>query len=166
MPMVPAMQTLVLAGLVRSVAATAGSVFQGVGKPQIETKGHILRLSVLAISIYPLTVEWGIVGASVSVFLSILVSTIGFSCMALRITKCGIKEFSKAVVLPLINAVIMIWLIYLFKIKAGAVGILEFTLLAAIGGVSYLVVAFLLDRFSNYGMHSLIRESLTALRGN
>jgi len=166
MPMVPAMQVLVSAGLTRSVAATAGSVFQGVGKPQIETTGHILRLSVLAISIYPLTARWGIVGAGASVFLSILVSAVGFSCMALRITKCGIKEFSKAVVLPLINALIMIWLIYLFKIKAGAVGILELTLLVAIGGVSYLAIAFFLDRFSNYRMHSLIRECLTALRGN
>ncbi len=166
MPMVPAVQALVLAGLVRSVVATTGPVFQGVGKPQIETKGHILRLSVLAISIYPLTVRWGIVGASVSVFLSILVSAIGFSYMTVRITKCGIREFSKAVVPPLINALIMIWLIYLLKIKVGAVGILGFTLLAAIGGVSYLAVASLLDRFSNYRMHSLIRESLSALRGN
>ena len=37
MPMVPAMQVLVFAGLSRAIAATAGYIFYAVGKPKIDT---------------------------------------------------------------------------------------------------------------------------------
>ncbi len=36
-PMVPVVQVLVLAGLIRSIAATTGPIFHGVGKPKINT---------------------------------------------------------------------------------------------------------------------------------
>ncbi|MFQ6084592.1 MAG: lipopolysaccharide biosynthesis protein, partial [Candidatus Aminicenantia bacterium] len=107
MSMVPAMQVLVFAGLVRSIAATTGPIFYAVGRPRIETRWQIVRLLVLAVLIYPFTIKWGILGASFAVFLSTFVSTTGFSFMVIRITTCEIKNFGRMIILPLINGIIM-----------------------------------------------------------
>jgi len=103
MPMVPAIQMLVLAGLVRSIAATTGPIFHGIGKPRIDTIWQVIRLIVLIALIYPFTMRWGILGASISVLFSILVSTLGFSFMVIKITKCELKNFGKMIVLPATN---------------------------------------------------------------
>lgn len=165
MPMVPAMQILILAGLLRSVAGISGYVFQGVGSPKIDTMLQMIRLSVLAISIFPLTTQWGIYGASLAVLLSILVSSIGFGYMGIRITRCAIRDFSKAIVLPLANGLVMVSVIYVFMITAHTVGILQLVLSAVIGVLSYLGMTLVLDRFLNYGMYSVIRQSLRTFRG-
>lgn len=56
--MVPAVQILVLCGLIRSIGVIP--IFSGVGKPKIETKWQMIRLLVLITFIYPFTIRWGI----------------------------------------------------------------------------------------------------------
>jgi len=72
MPMVPAMQVLVFAGLIRSIQATRGAIFHAIGKPTIDTRWQVVRLSILAFSIYPFTIRAGIIGTSIAVFLVFL----------------------------------------------------------------------------------------------
>jgi len=163
MPMVPAMQVLVFAGLIRSIGATTGPIFQAVGKPKIITKWQMIRLFVLAIFIYPLTVQWGILGVLVAVFLSTLVSTIGFNYMAIKIMECRIKSFGKVIVLPLINGIIMVFVIFVLK-DTIPIGIMEFFLLIGIATFVFFALTYLFDKFMNYGMYSLIREALIPLR--
>ncbi|RKY39643.1 MAG: lipopolysaccharide biosynthesis protein, partial [Candidatus Omnitrophota bacterium] len=67
MPMVPAMQILVIGGAIRSIGATIGPIFQGVGRPDILTKSMFAQLLILAVSIYPLIFKLGITGASIAV---------------------------------------------------------------------------------------------------
>ncbi len=165
MPMVPAMQILVLAGLLRAVAGISGYVFQGIGSPKIDTMLQMVRLLVLAVSIFPLTTQFGISGASLAVLLSILVSGIGFGYMGIKATGCAIRDFSKAVVLPLMNGLVMVSVIYIFQITTRTTGILSFILSAVIGTMGYLGLTLVLDRFLNYGMCSVIGQSYRALRG-
>ena len=164
MPMVPAMQVLVFAGLVRSIAATAGPIFHSVGKPKIDTKLQVIRLSVLALLIYPFTNKWGITGTSFVVFLSIFVSNIGFSLMAIKITKCGIGNFAKTIIFPLVNVTIIILFILLLKTTMD-VEILEFIIFVIIGVLTYLFIAYLSDRFFNYKIQALIKDSIQSFRG-
>jgi O-antigen/teichoic acid export membrane protein len=164
MPMVPAMQVLVFAGLVRSIAATAGPIFHSVGKPKIDTKLQIIRLSVLAVFIYPFTNKWGITGTSFVVFLSIFISNIGFSLMAIKITKCGIGNFAKTIIFPLVNVTIIILSISLLKTTMG-VGILEFIVFVTIGALMYLFIAYLSDKLFHYKIQALIKDSIQSFRG-
>ncbi len=164
-PMVPAMQVLALAGLMRSIQATTGPIFYAVGKPRIETRWQVVRLVVLAASIYPLTFYWGILGASIGVCLSTLISTIGFSFMVINVTRCGIKNFGKIIILPLVSGVIMVSAIFALKASVNTVGIREFLLFAALGILAYLTITFLQDKFSRYGMLLLVKESLASFRG-
>ena len=163
MPMVPALQTLALFGLLRSISAV-NVVFYGIGRPQIVTNLDLFRLCVLASAIYPLTVRWGIMGASIAVLLSQMVYTIVFGYLVVTITECGFKNFSRLIALPLVNAIIMVIFIFNLKSAFNTVGIGQFILLVVVGIAAYFGVTYLLDRFFNYGMCSLIKESLIALK--
>jgi len=164
MPMVPAIQVLVLAGLVRSIAATTGPIFFGVGRPQIDTRWQIIRLIVLIALIYPFTMRWGIVGASITVLASILVATFGFSFRVVRITKCGVQKFGKMIILPLLNAMIMVLIILILKGSIPSTGSWQFLLLTGAGLVSYLIVSYLFDKTLHYGITNIIKENVSLLR--
>lgn len=158
-PMIPAMQVLALAGLVRSIAATTGSVFFAIGKPKIDTKWQIVRLLVLIVLIYPFTVRWGILGTSIVVLLSIFVSNIGFSFMVIRVIRCRLKDFSKLVALPLANGIIMVSAIVALKSYATTIGITTFFLLIAVSMLIYFGISYLFDRYFNYRIQLVLRES-------
>ena len=159
-PMVPAMQVLVLAGLTRSIANTAGTFFVATGRPQIDTLWEIARLFVLAALIYPFAMKWGLTGVSIVVFLSILIMSIGFGFKVVKITKCGGKKVLKVVFYPLISTIFMILLISTLRIGNNMVHIWEFSLFIIVGIVAYLGVTYLLDKFFHYGIRALIKESL------
>jgi len=165
LPMVQAMQVLVFAGLVRSIGGINGSIFRATGRPDIDTRWQMVRLCVLAALIYPLSVKWGLVGASVAVFLSILASATGFSFMGMKITGCGVREFGKRIILPLMSAMVMIAYISILKRCIHVVSVWEFLMCVGLGGLVYLGMIYLLDRFLDYGMREIIRESLVSLRG-
>jgi O-antigen/teichoic acid export membrane protein len=164
MPMVPAIQILVFAGLVRSLAAVAGYIFYAVGKPRIDTTLQIVRLFVLVALIYPFTIKWGILGTSIVVFLSIFISNIGFSLMVIKITECGAKNFTKTILFPLVNGLITSLLVIRLKTMMGT-GILELITFICLGILIYLIMTYLSDKFFNHKMHSLIKESFQSLRG-
>lgn len=71
MDAVPALRILAIAGLIRSVVAIGGRVFQAAGHPRYDFWMNLARLIVLAITIYPFVDRWGIEGASYAVLLSI-----------------------------------------------------------------------------------------------
>lgn len=165
MPIVPAMQILALEGLLRSIAATTGPIFQAIGKPKIDTRWQVVRLVVLATSIYPLTLRWGILGTSIAVCLSILVSTIGFGFMVIKIIGCGIKNFGKMVSFPLVSGIVMVAVVFILKVAINAVSLWAFLLLALVGVFAYLAVIYLQEKFLYYGAWELVKESFTLFRG-
>ncbi|MHA1344360.1 MAG: lipopolysaccharide biosynthesis protein [Promethearchaeota archaeon] len=160
MPMVPAMQVLVFAGLVRSIMATTGPIFKAVGKPKIETKWQIIRLFVIFVLIYPFTIKWGIFGTSIVIFLSAFVSTIGFIYRVIKVTNCKLKEFSKIIIFPLVNGIIMVLVLSLLKENLNYVGICEFFLFVGIGTLNTIIIICFFNKFLNYKIQSLIKNNL------
>lgn len=71
MDAVPALQILAIAGLVRSIVTIGGRVFQAAGQPRYDFAMNLIRLIVLAVTIYPFVSRWGIEGGAYSVLLSI-----------------------------------------------------------------------------------------------
>ncbi len=117
MPMVPAMQVLVIFGLVRSIGATTGPLLQGIGRPDIITKIQFIRLIITFILIYPLTVNWNIVGTSVAVTLSILTTDIGFiyPFIIIKIIRMRVNEFIKNMIHLIIGSLTMSTFLVIFK---------------------------------------------------
>jgi O-antigen/teichoic acid export membrane protein len=160
MPMVPAMQILVLAGLARSIAATAGTLFVAIGRPRIDMMWQVIRLLVLIIFIYPFTVRWNLSGISIAVLLSILVATFGFGFQVVRVVECRVQALVKVIALPVFNGLVMVLIILFAKGWVQHSGIIQFFMLVMFGIISYASIASLLDRFFNYGIIRLIKEKI------
>jgi O-antigen/teichoic acid export membrane protein len=165
LPAAPLIQVLALAGVTRSIAATAGSLFYALGKTKIDTKLQVIRLAVLAVTIYPLTIKFKLLGVPIAVFASILISNVGFNLMALKLTKCSKIRFLKIISIPLINGVFTALIILLLKTIMGR-GLFELIVLLTSGAVIYLGVAYLSDKFLDYRMGSITLELLTSIKSS
>ena len=73
-PIVPLIQILVIAGMVRSFQALGGALFQACGNPGLDFKMNLPRAAVLLLTIWPLTAHFGLAGACLSVVLALAVS--------------------------------------------------------------------------------------------
>ena len=163
LPMVPAIQILALAGLIGSISATTRPIFHGIGKPKVDTTWQITRLFVLVAVIYPLIIRWGISGAAIAVLISTFVSAIGFNVMAVRMTKCNFISFGKMIVPPLMNAMVMIFVIMIVKKSFVCIDIWQFLLLIGVGFTTYIVITFLFEKLMNYGITKIIKEIFASL---
>lgn len=163
MPMVQALRILSLAGFLRAISANAGYVFYASGKPGIDTKLQMLRLFVLVVFIYPLTMRWGITGAAVAVCLSVSVSFIAYAVEAVRITRCGWFSYFSTMMLPVMSGIAMSVSLVMTKehVARDFWGVL---LLCAFGTSVYLIVAGVLDRYINQRrIYFLFRQSFKAV---
>ena len=163
-PIVPVIKVLALAGLIRSLITTTIPLFRAIGRPKIETRWQMVRLFVLIVLIYPLTITYGILGTSISVLLSAFISSIGFCFEAIRIIKCGIKDFGKLIMLPLLNGMIIAICIYAIKFYIDAATFPGFIALIGISIIIFFGINYLFDRYLNYRMRLLVREVLRSFR--
>ena len=149
LPMVPAMQVMVIYGAIRSFGATTGPLFKGVGSPDILTKLTFVQLILLAIIIYPLTIKFGIFGTALSIVIPNLITQIIAGIKVMKIIQSDKSEFLKSLSFPLISAITMILLI--FSIKGWIYGdVVKFLAITIIGIASYLGFIYFLSKISDY----------------
>ena len=159
MPMVPAMQILCIFGVTRAINGTAGAIFHGVGKPGIQTKVSAVQLVIMLAIIYPLSVNWGIVGTALAVVIpNILVCGIIFRKVR-KIIDSRYRDIVWRIAVPLI-AVLITGVTAFFIRKTFAVTIDIWGLLAAVIllGATYLIVVSIGYGRSLRGMIKRIRE--------
>ena len=160
-PAVPPMMALVFWGMIRSVGATQGPVFNAVGKPKILTMMLIVALIPLVILIYPLTSQWGMLGTSLAIVFATLLSTLTASIVLIKLIRCEVYRFVKMLLFPFIAIVIVAFL--LFGLKGSIfirVQLFEFIALSFVGILAYLGIIYIFDRSFNYGIYALVKERL------
>jgi PST family polysaccharide transporter/lipopolysaccharide exporter len=64
LPMVPALNVLLLFGISRPLISVSSALFDAVGKPQIATYMNLIKLTTLVLLVWPLTHYFGIVGTA------------------------------------------------------------------------------------------------------
>ncbi|MBW1704403.1 MAG: lipopolysaccharide biosynthesis protein [Deltaproteobacteria bacterium] len=163
LPMVSAISILALAGAIGSISATTRPIFHGIGKPKVDTTWQIIRLFVLAAVIYPLTIKWGISGTAIAVLISTFISAIGFSVMAIRITKCNLLSFGKMTVPPLLNTTVMIFTIMITKTAFECINLWHLLMLIGLGLTVYLFVTYLFEKLTNFGIAKIMKEIFSSL---
>ncbi len=166
MPMVPAMQVLVLWGLIRSIGATTGPIIYAVGRPKILAKYQLFQLFMLIILIYPMTIHLGILGTS----LAVLFASMGANGLAfyatIKITNCGIYNFFRTISFPLsssLAAIVSIFLLQVYWVSPNVL-LMPFVVSLIFYWLVYFGVTYLFGRFSTYKIHSLIKEGFLTLR--
>ena len=145
LPMVPALQVLTLAGLFRALTGTAASLFYGVGKPGLETRGEVVRFLTLAVLIIPFTIWWGILGTAAATTASALTASFVFFRSALSVNQSSGRELLRPLLAPLLNSALAS-LVLLGLREVLGYGFVPFAVCAAGGGGAYLLLAFLFNR--------------------
>jgi len=167
MPMVPAMQVLAIFGVTRSIGATMGPILYSVGKPKIQTKISSIQLIVMAVIIYPLTSQWGILGASLAVVIPNLLALILITIETKKIIQFQYKDFFMRIT-PVVTAVfIMIFVAFLgYGLLPFSNDILKFFSTIIIDSSIYLVIIYFWDRKAGYKMWHGIQAFFGDLRGS
>lgn len=164
-PMVPIMQILALVGLLRSIIWTGNPLFQGIGKPKISTYLQFTNLILIVILIYPLAIRLGIVGVSLSVLASSVVSVVLFSIVTIIIMKGGAVKFAKAIIFPLLSTVTFV--LFIFSLRSFIeVGLINFFVLALLGTIIYLALTYLFNRYFKYDLFTVMKRSYQSVLGS
>ena len=133
-------------------------IFLATGKPKIGTFWQSIRLVVLILCIYPLSMRWNIVGTSVAVCLSIAVCTFGSLLQVVSIIKIRKTIMGEAILYPLVNTCFMLMGIILLKWKLKSVDILSFLAVIFTGGVIYFTTNYLCNRFTNFKIYDTLSD--------
>jgi len=157
MPMVPALQLLCIFGATRMLNATTGPVFQGIGRPGVSTIGSVFQLIIFASIIYPLTLKWGLIGASLAV---IMPNLFFMAYIAYQMTaKVGFRfaELAGALAPSFIASAAAFGLIHYLKANFwGAMAVQGFAVYSVLGLVSYAVFSLALDRIFPNGTRDIL----------
>jgi lipopolysaccharide exporter len=154
--MAPAMMILTAASVVRLIPATARPLYQGIGKPQIDTRLQFASLAVLALSICPLTGSYGIEGTAFAVLLSVIPRAAGYLHGCARILEIRVKQLAGIILIPVLNAALMTILVAATRHAMPSVGSWQLGALILEGMAGYALLACLAERYFHYGMLALI----------
>jgi len=147
MPIVPAMQVLALWGLSRSIAATTGPLFNGIGKPRINTWLQLAKLILIAIFIYPLTMLWDITGTALAVAAAALCIDPVCVYLVAKILQCKAWDTVKTILLPAISTVIMLFcMTVLNKLTLGITTLAIFLGYVVFGCGTYMLAIAVFDK--------------------
>jgi lipopolysaccharide exporter len=155
-PLLPALGVLLLWGLIRAITSAAEPLLTGIGRPATVTRGKALQLALLAILIYPLTLNWGIVGAAWATVIA-AISSIWLVALASRYSESSWADYTRAVGVPAANTAVM--LAVLFGLKAwGILPSAGWTLAWAplVGAAVYFGAAFVARRYFGYAKDGLL----------
>jgi chromate transport protein ChrA len=118
----------------------------------------------MGLTIYPLTIKWGLLGTALSVILPNLYVFVVLSKKLMRLINYQYVEFMKYFVLPLINVIVMALLLLCFKtLVLDGKNIVNFVILVAIGITATFIVTFSLDKASGFGLRNNLKLILEML---
>lgn len=164
LPIVTAMQLLSIAGLARALGATTGPLFEGSGRPDINTKFSVVRLAMLAGLLYPAIEAYGIDGAAGVVAVS--AALVGSAALVLSFRRLGVTGATivQAIGYPAFHAGVMAVVVVTAKfLLFDGPSLASFLVLVAIGAVSYFAAVGVSVRFLGYAAPNALVERLRGL---
>jgi len=151
-------QVLAISGLFRALTVTTGSVFLSLGRPSLDTKWQSVRLSVMVVLIYPLTMHFGLSGAAYCVTLSMIVTFSGCCFDVLRLLPIGLTRLLAALCFPLFNTMLTVAVVYTVKVLWPIVEVVDLLVSVAIAAVVYTFLSFVFDRLFNFGLFAYAKD--------
>lgn len=151
-PMVPVMQVLALAGLLRAFASLTGPVYHGMGLPEWNVYENSTRLVALTVSIWPLSEAFGATGAAASVVLAVGSGLI-FGVYKMReLLGVSFNTFIRALSVPVLSSAGMA--VVVFQLKRPTVLGVAIPIVAGVMVYGVLTLAFL--RVSDVDVESIV----------
>jgi O-antigen/teichoic acid export membrane protein len=162
LPIVSPLQILALCGMLRSIAGTGGPIFYAIGKPGLDFKKDLCRLTVIVVTIYPLTKIWGISGTSFSVLLGMIMSCAFWLYASIKEIKISLVECLQVILPPITGSVCMCIILKSFLNIAAVLKnqFLIFSAAIVIGILSYVSLMLLIELKLNYKGLKWLRKTL------
>jgi O-antigen/teichoic acid export membrane protein len=101
------LQLLLIFGFLRGLASINGYLFEGIGRPHISLYVGLLRLSVLAVLIIPMTTRFGLAGAAASVTIAMMVQWLCFFVFANRTLSISFRHTMEVLWSPIWKSCVM-----------------------------------------------------------
>jgi O-antigen/teichoic acid export membrane protein len=147
MPMVPALMIMCIYGLERAINSPAGALLNATGRPKTLFHLQLIKLALLALFIYPLTIRFGILGTSIAGGLvAIMISANVFPIVA-RILECNIQTVLRQIFTPLVATLLMMAGIFAVKLSGLVVfNPLTTTAVILLSCLVYIAIIAIIDR--------------------
>ena len=147
---VPIVQVLALFGLLRSIGATAGPVFQGLDRPRIQTLVAFVELGLLVGLLVPFTLWMGPVGTAVAATVGAVCGAAASLWVVSRLLGIRAGELVPILGWPLLAClpfvILQLWFLARLDTLVGLAGAIF------ISGTLYLSGLLLLDRLNLYSL--------------
>ncbi len=164
LPIVPLTWALSIFGVMRALGASAGAVFLAVGRPDLRTKIQLAQVVVLAVSIYPLYLEYGVLGVAWSVsaygLLSVYAAVLCFRLCGVPLAAIARPAFQVALASALGGGAA-----WLTAVQVGHLPFLALVAGSVIGAGAILGTLAVLDRNGDGAFRSELEAAWKALRG-
>jgi O-antigen/teichoic acid export membrane protein len=150
----PIVQVLAVAGLARSIGATAGPVFQGLNRPQVQTRVAFVELGLVAVMLVPLTLWMGPLGTAVAATAGALCGATTALCFVIRLLGVRARQLAAIVGWPMAACLAFVML------RVWFLGPLD-TLIGLAGavissGILYVMGVVLMGRLGLYDLGALL----------
>lgn len=106
-PVIPALQILCIFGMLRSIAATCGPIFQATGNPKIITNFAFLKLILFLIIVFPLMNRYGVSGMALAITLPAFITASLQLAKVSKIVGQNLLTIIMILLTTLINSIIM-----------------------------------------------------------
>lgn len=151
---VPASEPLVILcvfGVIRSVASLTGFFLNGVGRPEIGFRNSLVRLTLLLIMLYPLTLEFGLNGAAIAVTAAIGVQLLLGIRGVMTIINLKTKDLLLSLYPPFYKLILTLSIFYIVDIYIDTYKLINLLLLIITGALVYSALSYkyLLNLFNN-----------------
>jgi O-antigen/teichoic acid export membrane protein len=158
-PMVTSLQVLTGWGLIRTLDAATSPVWQAMGKPKLSTIFQFLKIVILAVLIYPMTIKWGILGTSLAILIeSIIVHISRYTYMA-KTLECKPQHLFKHFLVPGISSIIM-GMIVLFTQNFFDYNLITLFILILLGTFVYIISIFTLGSLLGFKVYKKFKDPI------
>jgi len=140
MPCVPALRVLCVFGVFRTIGAMNGYLYNAIGRPNISFYMNSVKLLVIIVLIYPLTVRFGLLGASFAVTIP-LVAQFGVSIFVMaRVINLRLRDVPIVMTQSFCTSVIMGVVVWFFRNTLDQVSIGNLMVLVGSGALTYMIL--------------------------
>ena len=140
LPAVSALQILAVFGILRALNSLSGYLFNGIGKPNIAFYLNLVRLILIVPLLYPLTVRFQLIGASIAVAAPMAAHFFAGIYLLRRSIGIGLREVAKVLCSSAGNTFVMIAVLFLARYVVPADSIYGLGFLVLLGIFTFAVL--------------------------
>jgi len=162
-PMVASLQILAISGLIRATVATGGPLFNAASRPHLNFWMNLVRMAVMATTVFPLTRYYGLAGTSVAVLLGVLAGIPIWWRSSLQIIGRDTTSMLNQLIDILLVLLAMGIPVLVLKALLVRIGLFEFAVLTFISVAGGVGMFWLLWKYFDRGPVKIIREVVVSI---